>query len=220
MALTKYNYNSFNVTPVASKALAFNSGANGLTTATEGAMVLIKTLTASSSANLSFVNGTSDVVISSTYPIYLFKFINIHNQTSAKYLSFQVSTNTGSSYGVAINSTHFRAYHYENGTSATVEYSGGDDLANGTGIQHIGQDIGVNNDDSTSGELWLYNPSSTTFVKHFMARTSNCVSTPTAQDAYTAGYINSTSAVDAVQFSISSGNMDSGTIKLYGIKDS
>ena len=183
-------------------------------------MVLIKTLTASTSATLDFVDGSSDVVLDNTYPIYLFKFINIHNQTNAKYLSFQVSIDTGSSYGVAITSTHFRAYHYEDGTAAAVEYVGGDDLANGTGIQHIGQDIGVNNDDSTSGELWLYNPSSTTFVKHFMARTSNCVSTPTAQDAFTGGYVNTTSAVDAVQFSISSGNMDSGTIKLYGIKDS
>ena len=221
MALTKYNYNSFNVTPVASKALAFNSGANGLTTAAEGYMVLIKTLTADGSGtSLSFVDGSSDVVLDNTYPTYLFKFINIHNQTSAKYLSFQVSTDTGSSYGVQITSTHFRAYHYENGTSATIEYSGGDDLANGTGIQHIGQDIGVNNDDSTSGELWLFNPSSTTFIKNFLVRTSNCVSTPTAQDAFTSGYVNTASAVDAVQFSISSGNMDSGTISLYGIKDS
>ena len=121
MALTKYNYNSFNVTPVASKALAFNSGANGLTTAAEGSMVLIKTLTADGSGtSLSFVDGSSDVVLDNTYPTYLFKFINIHNQTSAKYLSFQVSTDTGSSYGVQITSTHFRAYHYENGTSATI----------------------------------------------------------------------------------------------------
>ena len=207
MALVKYNNNSI-------------SAITDIADSIKGAMTLIKEITASSDSTIDFVDGTSDVVLDSTYPIYLFKFINIHNQTSAKYLQFNVSIDGGSNYNVAKTSTHFRAYHYESGSSATVEYSGGDDLAQGTGAQHIGQDIGVNNDDSTSGELWLYNPSSTTFVKHFMARTSNCVSTPTAQDAYTAGYVNSTSAVDAVQFSISSGNMDSGTIKLYGIKDS
>ena len=207
MALVKYNNNSISAITAASSL-------------TTGAMTLIKEQTASSSSTISFVDGTSDVVLDSTYPIYLFKFINIHNQTSAKYLQFNVSIDGGSNYNVAKTSTHFRAYQYENDGGTALEYSGGDDLAQGTGAQHIGQDIGVNNDDSTSGELWLYNPSSTTFVKHFMARTSNCVSTPTAQDAYTAGYVNSTSAVDAVQFSISSGNMDSGTIKLYGIKDS
>ena len=204
MALVKYNNNSLSAITAAAAIPS-------------GAMTLIKEQTASSSGTISFVDGTSDVVLDSTYPIYLFKFINIHHQTINKYFSFNVSIDGGSNYNVAKTSTHFRAYHYESGSSATVEYSGGDDLAQGTGIQHIGQDIGVNNDDSTSGELWLYNPSSTTFVKHFMARTSNCVSTPTAQDAFTAGYINSTSAVDAVQFSVSSGNIDAGDICLYGI---
>jgi len=182
-----------------------------------GSMVFIKKLTASSSATLSFVDGASDVVLDNTYKEYLFTFKDIHIQTSAKYLQFNVSIDGGSNYNVAKTSTHFRAYQYENDGGTALEYSGGDDLAQGTGAQHIGQDIGVNNDDSTSGELWLYNPSSTTFVKHFMARTSNCVSTPTAQDAFTAGYINTTSAVDAIQFSISSGNMDAGDICLYGI---
>ena len=180
-------------------------------------MVLIKEVTASSDSTIDFVDGTSDVVLDSTYPIYLFKFINIHNQTSAKYLQFNVSIDGGSNYNVAKTSTHFRAYQYENDGGTALEYSGGDDLAQGTGAQHIGQDIGVNNDDTTAGFLHLFNPSDTTFVKHFIARTSNCVSTPTAQDAFTAGYINTTSAVDAIQFSISSGNMDAGDICLYGI---
>ena len=204
MALVKYNNNSI-------------SAITDIADSIKGAMTLIKEITASSDSTIDFVDGTSDVVLDSTYPIYLFKFINIHNQTSAKYLQFNVSIDGGSNYNVAKTSTHFRAYHYESGSSATVEYSGGDDLAQGTGIQHIGQDIGINNDDSTSGYLHLFNPSSTVFVKHFIARTSNCVSTPTAQDAFTAGYINSTSAVDAVQFSVSSGNIDAGQISLYGI---
>ena len=181
-----------------------------------GSMIFIKKLTASSSATLSFVHGSGGVDFS-TYKEYLFTFNNIHHQTINKYFSFNVSIDGGSNYNVAKTSTHFRAYHYESGSSATVEYVGGDDLAQGTGIQHIGQDIGINNDDSTSGYLHLFNPSGTVGVKHFIARTSNCVSTPTAQDAFTAGYINSTSAVDAVQFSVSSGNIDAGDICLYGI---
>ena len=182
-----------------------------------GSMTFIKKLTASSSANLSFVNGSSNVVLDSTYKEYVFTFNNIHHATADKYFAFNVSVDGGSNYNVAKTSTHFRAYHYESGTSAAVEYVGGDDLANGTGVQRIGQDIGTNNDDSTSGYLHLFNPSSTTFVKHFIARTANSVSTPTAQDAYTAGYVNSTSAVNAVQFSVTSGNIDSGDICLYGI---
>ena len=182
-----------------------------------GSMVFIKKLTASSSATLSFVDGASDVVLDNTYKEYLFTFKDIHIQTSAKYLQFNVSIDGGSNYNVAKTSTHFRAYQYENDGGTALEYSGGDDLAQGTGAQHIGQDIGVNNDDTTAGFLHLFNPSDTTFVKHFIARTSNCVSTPTAQDAFTAGYINTTSAVDAIQFSISSGNMDAGDICLYGI---
>jgi hypothetical protein len=181
-----------------------------------GSMIFIKKLTASSSSTLSFVHGSGGVDFS-TYKEYLFTFNNIHHQTINKYFSFNVSIDGGSNYNVAKTSTHFRAYHYESGSSATVEYVGGDDLAQGTGIQHIGQDIGINNDDSTSGYLHLFNPSGTVGVKHFIARTSNCVSTPTAQDAFTAGYINSTSAVDAVQFSVSSGNIDAGDICLYGI---
>ena len=89
MALTKYNYNSFDVTPVASKALAFNSDADGLTTAAGGNMVLIKEVTASSDANISFAHGTSDVVLDSTYPIYVFEYINVHLQTDAQ--NFQVN---------------------------------------------------------------------------------------------------------------------------------
>ena len=178
----------------------FDAGA--MAAGTGGSMVFIKKLTASSSATLSFVDGASDVVLDNTYKEYIFTFNNINIQTSAKYLSFNASIDGGSNYNVAKTTTHFRAYNYESDAGRAVEYSSGDDLAQGTGAQHIGQDIGVNNDDSTAGFLHLFNPSSTTFVKHFIARTSNCVSTPTSQDAFTAGYINSTSAVDAVQFSI------------------
>ena len=222
MALTKYNYNSFNVTPVASKAMGFNSGANGLTTVTEGDVVLIKTLTASSDSTLSFVDGTSDVVLDNTYPTYLFKFINIHPSAEAQF-TFQGNVAGGSGYNETITSTAFQAYHTEDGTSAaSMGYSSDNDQANGTAFQIISSVGGTQNDASLSGELWLFNPSTTTFVKHFMARTIEMYedSAPGAIELHTAGYFNLTGAIDEIQFKMSSGNIDAGQIKLYGIKDS
>jgi hypothetical protein len=222
MALTKYNYNSFNVTPVASKAMGFNSGANGLTTVTEGDIVLIKTETASSDSTLSFVDGTSDVVLDDTYPTYLFKFINIHPSAEAQF-TFQGNVAGGSGYNETITSTAFQAYHTEDDTSAaSTGYSTDNDQAQGTSFQIISSVGGTQNDASLSGELWLLNPSSTTFVTHFMARTIEMYedSAPGAIELHTAGYFNLTGAIDEIQFKMSSGNIDAGQIKLYGIKDS
>ena len=185
-------------------------------------MVLIKTETASSSSDLSFVDGTSDVVLDSTYPIYLFKFINIHPSAEAR-LTFQGNAAGGSGYNETITSTAFQAYHTEDDTSAaSMGYSSDNDQANGTAFQIISSVGGTQNDASLSGELWLFNPSTTTFVKHFMARTIEMYedSAPGAIALYTAGYFNVTTAVDEIQFKMSSGNIDAGTIKLYGIKDS
>jgi len=221
MALTKFNYNSFDVTPVASKALAFNSGANGLTTAAEGSMVLIKTLTASTSSTLEFVDGASDVVLDNTYPTYLIRFIDIH--PSANGANFQVNfRDGGSSYDATKTSTAFGAQHNEAGTETGLDYDTGKDVAQGTGVQKLDPagDTGNDNDKSGCGELWLFNPSSTTFVKHWFSRFHNYNITNYSIDSYTAGYCNVTAAIDGVQFSYSSGTIDAGTIKLYGIKDS
>ena len=222
MALTKYNYNSFDVTPVASKALAFNSDADGLTTAAEGSMVLIKTLTASSDATLEFEDGTDDVVLDNTYPIYLFKYINIHPQTGSKTFGFQGNAAGGSGYNETVTTTTFRAYHYENGSDAGLGYITASDIAQGTGLCDLQESdaLGADNDQSSSGELWLFNPSSTTFVKHFMARSSMAHQADVASDFCGGGYFNTTSAIDEIQFKMNSGNIDAGTIKLYGIKDS
>ena len=221
MALTKYNYNSFNVTPVASKAMGFNSGANGLTTVTEGGMVLIKTVTASDGdATISFVDGTSDVVLDNTYPIYVFKIINCHPETNAKNLTFQGNAAGGSGYNETITSTFFRAYNEEGGGAEALGYDTGGDLAQGTGFQQISDAVGSDADQSCSGELWLFNPSSTTFVKHFMARTNTNQSSDYSIDVFSAGYFNTTSAIDEIQFKMVSGDIDAGQIKLYGIKDS
>ena len=220
MALTKYNFNSFDVTSAASKALGFNSSANGFTTLDPGSMTLIKTLTASSDSTLSFVDGSSDVVLDSTYPVYLFKFINLHAGSDDVFITFN-GRDGGSSYDATKTTTSFSAYHNEAGNDTSLGYRTGSDLAQGTGFQRLSTDsVGVGNDEASSGELFLFNPSSTTFVKHFMARSSIYHDGDYVFDSFIAGYFNVTAAIDAIQFKMSSGNIDAGTIKLYGIKDS
>ena len=207
MALVKYNNNSISSVTSAASFPA-------------GAMTLIKTLTASSSSTLSFVNGSSDVVFDSTYPIYLFKFINIHPSTNSTDFDFQVSINGGSGYGVNITSTWFQSAHNEAGTTTGLSYETAEDLAQSTSFQTLNQDMKNDADSSNSGNLFLFNPSSTTFVKHFMGTNQCMQQTPFSVQSFCAGYVNTTSAVNAIQFKMSSGNIDSGTIKLFGIKGS
>ena len=185
-----------------------------------GAMTLIKTLTASSSANLSFVHGSSSVVLDNTYPIYLFKIINCHPATDEVDFSFQGSVNSGSGYGVTMTSTGFTAYHNEGGTEQCVGYEGQLDQEQGTGFHQLSYDTSNDSDHVINGELFLFDPSNTTFVKHFLARTSNNHYNNYELDTYSGGYFNTTSAINAIQFKFGSGNIDAGTIKLYGIKDS
>ena len=204
MALVKYNNNSISAITAAS----------GLTA---GAMTLIKEQTASSSSTISFVNGTSDVVISSTYPIYLFKFINAHPATNSVDLQFNGSSDTGSNYNVTKTTTAFQAYQTESGSATSLMYEPSQDIAQGTGVQKLAIGVGNDNDQSCSGVLHLYNPSSTTFVKHFISTFSNNNASDYFNNTYIAGYCNVTAAIDGVQFSFSSGNIDAGVIKLYGI---
>ncbi len=182
-----------------------------------GAIVPIKTLTASSSATLSFVDGSDDVVLDSTYRTYIFKFINIHPATDAAQFSFQGSTNTGSSYGVTITSTAWYATESEAGGQSAMSYYASLDLAQSTNFQPLTEDVGNDNDQTASGTLTIFSPSSTTFVKHFISDFQHTQRTNYSFRFFTAGYFNTTSAVDAVQFKMSSGNTDAGTIKLYGI---
>jgi hypothetical protein len=184
-----------------------------------GSMVFIKKLTASSSANLSFVDGSSSVVLDNTYKEYLFTFNNIHPATDGNRFLFQGSTNTGSSYGVTITSTFFKAFHNEAGSSTGLSYDGNNDLAQSTNFQQLNldADLGADNDQSLSGTLTLFNPSSTTFVKHFLATTNFNHSADYTVQCFIAGYFNTTSAIDGMQFKMNSGNIDSGDICLYGI---
>ena len=186
-----------------------------------GKMTLIKTLTASSSATLSFVDGTDSVVLDDTYDTYVFKFINIHPATDNVAFKFNASTDSGSNYNVTKTTTWFRAFHHEDNSNAALGYDAGDDLAQGTGFQTIFTALGGGSaDESGSGTLTLYNPSSTTFVKHFIADGNEYHVSNLTINIFAAGYMNTTSAVNAVRFQMSSGNIDAGKIKLYGIKDS
>jgi hypothetical protein len=185
-----------------------------------GSMVHIKTLTASGDATLSFVDGTADVVLDSTYPIYKFEFISIHPSAYAM-LSFNASTDSGSNYNVAKTTTTTSAYHAEDDVAADYYYIDSD-LAQGTGVANISGSIHTDNDSSLSGEMLLFAPSSTTFVKHFLSDNQRMDFSvrPYTNRWLSAGYMNTTSAINAIQFSMTSGNIDDGKIKLYGIKDS
>ena len=178
---------------------------------TGGAMTLLETQTASSSATLSF---TSD--IDDTYDEYVFKFYDIH--PASDNVTFTVGFRDGSTaYDATKTSTFFRAYHYEDDSSTALAYVTAQDLAQSTNFQSLTEGTGGDNDQSCSGTLHLFNPSSTTFVKHFIATVNNAHAVNLSENVYVAGYCNVTAAIDGVQFKMSSGNIDAGVIKLYGI---
>ena len=185
-----------------------------------GSMTFIKKLTASSSGTLSFVNGASNVVLDGTYKEYLFTFNNIHPATGGTLFHWNMSIDGGTNYNVQKTTTTFRPFHYET-ASDTPEwaYATDQDLANGTGFQTLVQGLGNANDENSSGTLQLFNPSSTTFIKHFISSVNmqHTSSAPASVNWNAAGYGNTTSAVNAVQFKMASGNIDAGVICLYGI---
>ncbi len=178
-----------------------------------GNMVLISSQTASASASISFTTG-----IDSTYKEYQFYFINIHPATDNANFTFNMSTDGGSNYNVTKTTTFFRAVHDEADTITALEYRTGEDLAQSTSFQNIIDAIGTGADENGAGTLTLFNPSSTVFVKHFIINSNSYGYTNSSNNNYIAGYANTTSAVNAIQFKFSSGNIDAGTILMYGIK--
>ena len=204
MALNFCNNNSL------SAITALPAGISG------GGLNLISTQTASSSSSITITSG-----IDSTYKEYIIKLINIHG--SANYTTFGInfSIDGGSNYNATKTTTAFSAYHSEGGSYTNLGYASGADIAQGTGAQrlNIGDNTGIDDDESLSGTIHLFDPSNVTFIKHFIA-TTNMVSgsgEPHSVNSFVAGYINSTSAVNAVRFQMASGNIDSGVIKLYGV---
>jgi len=189
-------------------------------------LTLIKALTADGDSSLDFVDGTSDVVMDNTYNEYQFYYVNIHPETDDTHFQFQVETD-GTDYDHPMTTTYFQAYNAESGGTPTLAYSGGNDQAtsgDGNGVfQNIAKEMGGgsgNDDEAASGILTLYDPSNTTYVKHFTS-TSNCYQGGnTSMQALVAGYINTTTAITRVRFKMSSGNIDEGVIKMYGLAKS
>ena len=177
-----------------------------------GGLNLISTQTASSSSTIDFTSG-----IDSTYKEYIFKFINIHPSADGSQFLFNLSADTGSNYNVTKTTTAFRSFHSEDDSATGLAYYTGGDLAQSTDFQRFADSLGNDNDQSLSGTFTLFNPSSTTFVKHFIANVNYSYDADYSLQYFLAGYGNTTSAIDAIQFKMNSGNIDSGTIKLYGV---
>ena len=188
---------------------------NGAFSVGLGGLVLLSEQTASASASISFTSG-----IDSTYDIYKFEFINIHPATNDITFQFNLSTNGGSTYVVTKTTTLFRATHGEDGSSGGLSYLPSSSLAQNTAYQALAQSVGNDNDQNIGGYLYLFNPSSTTYVKNFITNVNSTAHSDRTNNEFAAGYGNTTSAVNAINFKFSSGNIDAGTIKMYGIKGS
>ena len=177
-----------------------------------GSLTHIATQTASSSASLSFTSG-----IDSTYKEYIFYFVNIHPATDSSHFTFQADTGTNTNYNQTMTTTHFQAYHNEAGGSTGLDYLASYDQAQGTAFQNLALSVGNSADECVSGALTIFEPSSSVFVKHFIARINSYNGNDFTSDYYTAGYFNTQTALTRVQFKMSSGNIDSGQILLFGL---
>ena len=177
-----------------------------------GSWNLISTQTASSSATISFTSG-----IDSTYDEYVFKFVNIHPSNDAVHFHFNFSIDSGSNYNVTKTTSMFRSWHKEDDSAVALAYDSGYDLGESTAFQPLAQEQSSDNEDACSGTMHLFDPSSTTFIKHYTSTLNMVNGEPITMIMYGSGYGNTTSAVDAIQFKMSAGNIDAGTITLYGI---
>ena len=175
-------------------------------------LVLLETQTDSSSDTLSFTSN-----IDSTYKEYIFKCIDIHPATDDVRFTFQADTGTNTNYNQTITSTNFAANHGEDGNNGALAYDSGEDQAQGTAFHRLVGSVGNDNDQCCVGILHIFNPSSTTFVKHFIATFQETRNNNSSKEHFTGGYFNTTTAITRFQFKMSSGNIDSGTIKLYGV---
>jgi hypothetical protein len=192
-----------------------NDSVTGITVLANAAdgITLISSQTASNSASISFTSG-----LTSTYKAYKFVFVNIHPQNDDISFRFNLSSDSGSNYNVTKTTTTFRSGHDEADSITQFDYVDSYDLAQGTGYQILLEGAGNDNDQSISGTLQLFNPSSTTYVKHFISNCNGYRYNDISANWFVAGYANTTSAINAIQFNFSSGNIDAGTIYMYGIK--
>ena len=180
---------------------------------TAGSLVLLETQTASGDGTIDLTSG-----IDSTYKEYIIKLYDVHPATDDTHFTMQFNAAGASGFNETITSTQFYAKHQEAGTDQSgITYDTGGDQAQGTGYQRLSQPVGNGNDECLAGTIHLFDPSNTTFVKHFISRVVYQYPTEEAQDAYVAGYVNTTTAIDEVSFKFVSGNIDAGTFKLYGV---
>ena len=187
--------------------------------ANASAMVLLKTIEASSDSTISFVNGTDGVVFDSTYKEYIFSYISVHPSDEYYSLAFSASDDTSShAYNITKTASAFLAYHQEDASPSGLSYNTSHDNTQATGFQNLYANAGSAADESVSVYLHIYNPADTTFVKHFIARTTGSEFDNHMQDWNMAGYFNTTAALTAIQFKYTSNNIDAGTFKLYGVK--
>ena len=177
------------------------------------AMTLLADNTADTTdlASVSFTSG-----IDSTYKLYIFKFLNINPATDSTEFSFQANASSQSGYNETMTTTTFRAFNRESGSSPELAYVADYDQAQGTGFQSLTENTGNGADECSAGELFLFNPSNTTYVKHFYGRSNSYHSSDISLDFFVAGYFNVTAAITNIQFKMDSGNFD-GTIKMYGV---
>ena len=212
MALVKYNNNSISAVTAAASIPS-------------GSLVHIKTLTADSASTVSFVHGSSDVIFDSTYPIYVLKIINAHLDADDRQIKFNFTTD-GTNFNVTKTTTNFRAVHNEADNDASLSYRTNNDLAQSTSYQGLGEAIlggsGGGADGNLGAEIFIFNPSSTTFVKHFIGRSTAVTAGSACEDVYVSGYCNTTSAITGIKFITGGGSATTidGKFKLYGIKDS
>jgi len=213
-AITRSIANNITTSGVFTSSAIANSSVTGITVLpnSSDSITFISSQTASNSASLSFTSG-----LTSTYKAYKFVFSSIHPRTDDVYFQFNLSTDSGSNYNVTKTTTMFRAVHNETDTATDLSYTDFADLAQSTSYQALTTSTGSGADESGSGSLTLFNPSSTTYVKHFIAINNSYFSNDNSVVHYVAGYGNTTSAINAIRFQMASGNFD-GTIYLYGIK--
>jgi len=214
-AITRSIANNITTSGVFTSSAITNSSVTGITVLpnVSDGITFISSQTASNSASISFTSG-----LTSTYKAYKFVFVNLETRlSSAPNFLFNLSTDGGSNYNVTKTTTFFRAYHFENDSTTALQYDTSRDIAQGTGFTYLSGSLNFNADDSLSGTFTLFNPSSTTYAKHFISQFNFSSDNPDSQNTYVAGYGNTTSAINAIQFKMDSGNFD-GTIYLYGIK--
>jgi hypothetical protein len=213
-AIARNIANNITTSGVFTSGAITNASVTGITVlanASDG-ITLISSQTASNSASISFTSG-----LTSTYKAYKFVFVNINPATDTQHFTFNLSTDSGSNYNVTKTTTFFQAYHNEAGTDTALTYATGNDIVQGTGFQRLTENTGNGADECADGSLTLFNPSSTTYVKHFIANVAHYNGNNYSNNCFIAGHGNTTSAVNAVRFQMESGNFD-GTIYLYGIK--